>query len=121
MAEKQSFAYRGRLPNESAAAHLEALARGLREGHVTIEAGGELIESAVGDEVSLDLEAESSSKGRFTISLELDWRLRRGESVPMMLISSNPAPARSDPPAGDSMPGEPMSNEPSYSGYASSE
>jgi amphi-Trp domain-containing protein len=71
-----------------AAAYLESLARGLRDGHITIEAESQLIESAVGEEVSIELEAESNSKGRFTLSIDLDWRLRRSEAVPPMVISS---------------------------------
>jgi amphi-Trp domain-containing protein len=100
MAEKQSLEFIGNIDANEAAAYLEALARGLRDGHVLLESGDKSLNIEVGDGVDLEIEAKSNpEKGKSSIELKLGWRIEEPveeEVPPTLLITSGVAAAAND-------------------------
>ncbi|HLF76955.1 MAG TPA: amphi-Trp domain-containing protein [Dehalococcoidia bacterium] len=89
---KQSLEFSSNLNVAAVADYLEELARGLREGHVSLESGSENVALAVAGNVSLELEAKSNTeKGRTSIEIRLDWRKRKRSPEPAqpLVIQSN--------------------------------
>ncbi len=73
MRENQEFYFSLVTSPEQAADYLEALARGLRQGQVTLSTGDERFKLAPSRETELDLRA--SRRGVHNrVSLELTWR-----------------------------------------------
>jgi amphi-Trp domain-containing protein len=89
MAEKQSLEFNSNIDTGEAAAYLEALARGLRDGHVLIESGDKSFNMEVGEGVDIELEAKSNpEKGKSSVELKLSWRVEEPveEGVPPTLL-----------------------------------
>ena len=99
MAEKQSLEFSSDIETKSAASHLEALAKGLRAGHVLLESGDRSLSLDVGGNVNIELEAKSSpEKGKSSIEIKLSWlAAEEVEEVapPSLLIASGTAAAKS--------------------------
>ena len=114
MADKQSLEFTGSLTVEATAAYLEALAQGLREGHVYIEAAGEFIDLEVGDDIALELEASASDKGKTSLEVSLAWRAakRPVEVAPGLVIRSA---AVGEPVAEEAPVAQPSAEEPTGS------
>lgn len=74
---KQSLDFSSNLSASKVATYLEDLARCLRTGHIHLDTARDQVDMPVGDEVSLDLEARSTGKGRTSLELKLDWRKRK--------------------------------------------
>jgi amphi-Trp domain-containing protein len=97
MSEKQSVDFSGSFNPGEAAAYLEALARGLRDGNLVIESGDKSLNLDVSPEISLEFEAKASpEKGKSSIELALSWRAAqpvKEEAPPSLLIASGVAVA----------------------------
>jgi amphi-Trp domain-containing protein len=78
MAVKQALEFTGGLTVDAAAGYLEALANGLRQGHLSIESENEAVDLAIPQELTLGLEAKSAAdKGKSAIEISLTWRVSR--------------------------------------------
>jgi amphi-Trp domain-containing protein len=72
--EKRSIEFSSELETQAAAAHLEALAKGLRDGRVLIESGDRSVALETSRNLSLELEAKSNpEKGKSSIEIKLEW------------------------------------------------
>jgi amphi-Trp domain-containing protein len=95
----KSLKFRNDLTGTAAALHLEALARGLRDGKVLIESGDKSLTLEVSHELQLDFAAGQSDKGKAKVEITLSWRApKAGEEEPTasLLISTG---AAFEPPA----------------------
>jgi amphi-Trp domain-containing protein len=102
MADKQSIEFTSGMRSEAAAAYLEALAAGLRAGHISLQSDTEAAHLEVPEEIVLELEARSSAgKGKSSIELGLSWRLakRLPAPAPALTISSDAEPPENERPA----------------------
>jgi amphi-Trp domain-containing protein len=100
MADKESLEFSGTVEPHAAAAYLEALARGLRDGRILIESGDKSLSLEVSSDVSLEFEAETNlEKGKSSVDLSLSWRAAlpvKEEAPPSLLIASGAAVAAAD-------------------------
>jgi amphi-Trp domain-containing protein len=92
MADKRTLEYTATVKAEAAAAYLEAIAQGLRAGHIVIDTGQEALGVHVTGEVSIELEARSNEKGKSSIEVSLGWRAtpKTAAPAPPLVISSTP-------------------------------
>jgi amphi-Trp domain-containing protein len=98
MFEKQSLEFVSAMKADSAASYLEALARGLRAGHISIQSGGEFVSLDLAPDVTVEVEAHSTAKGRASLDIALSWRLARAaEKEQELTISSERAAAPEEP------------------------
>jgi amphi-Trp domain-containing protein len=99
MADKQTMEFTASMKAEAAAAYLEALAAGLRAGSISLQSGSESAYLDVAPDVTLDIEAESTDKGKSTVDVSLTWRIdkRPQTQPPTLMISSDPAPPEPEP------------------------
>jgi len=90
--EKQSIEFSSEMETAAAAAHLEALAKSLREGRVLIESGDRSVSLETGRNVSLELEAKANpEKGKSSVEIKLEWVAEEEvveEAPPSLLIAS---------------------------------
>ena len=103
MFEKQSLEFASTMKADSAASYLEALARGLRAGYISIQSDGEFIALELSPDISVQVEAKSTGKGRASLDVELSWRVQKpaeDKKQPELTINSVPAPAQEEQPAG---------------------
>jgi amphi-Trp domain-containing protein len=94
MADKQSVEFASNLEPHGVAAYLEALAVGLRDGRVLIESGDKTLNLEVAPTVGIELEAETSEKGKHSIEIKLEWRIEAPVveiAPPSLLIASGSA------------------------------
>ena len=90
--EKQALEFSSEMETQAAAAHLEALARSLRDGRVLIESGDRSINLEIGRSVNLEFEAKSNAaKGKSSVEIKLEWVAVEEvveEAPPSLLIAS---------------------------------
>jgi amphi-Trp domain-containing protein len=90
--EKQSIEFSSEMETESAAGHLEALAKGLRDGRVLIESGDRSVALETSRNLSLELEARiNPEKGKSSLEIKLAWVVEEEmveEAPPSLLIAS---------------------------------
>jgi amphi-Trp domain-containing protein len=90
--EKQSIEFTAEMETQAAAAHLEALAKSLREGRVLIESGDRSVSLEASRNVSLELEAKANpAKGKSSVEIKLGWVAEEEvveEAPPSLLIAS---------------------------------
>jgi amphi-Trp domain-containing protein len=92
MADKETLEFSGSVEPHAAAAYLEALARGLRDGRILIESGDKSLSLETASEISLELEAETNpDKAKSSVEIALSWRIVQPvaeEAPPSLLIAS---------------------------------
>jgi amphi-Trp domain-containing protein len=90
--EKQSLDFTSDMTTLDAAAHLEALARGLRDGRLLVESGDRSLNLEVGRKVNFDFAAKTNpAKGKSAMDIKLNWVAEEEvaeEAPPSLLIAS---------------------------------
>jgi amphi-Trp domain-containing protein len=90
--EKQSLDFSSEMATPDAAAHLEALAKSLRDGRVLVESGDRSLTLEVGRKINLDFEAKANpAKGKSSVEIKLEWVEEEEvveEAPPSLLIAS---------------------------------
>ena len=90
--EKQSIEFSSELETQAAADHLEALAKGLRDGRVLIESGDRSVSLEASRSVNLELEAKTNpGKGKSSVEIKLEWLAEEDvveEAPPSLLIAT---------------------------------
>lgn len=90
--DKQSIDFSSELETQAAAAHLEALAKGLRDGRVLIESGDRSVSLETSRSLNLALEAKANpGKGKSSIEIKLNWVAEEEaveEAPPSLFIAS---------------------------------
>ena len=101
---KQTLEFTSLLSAGAVADYLEELAKALREGHISLEAGGEHLDMEVAPEVTLDLEAKGDGdKSKFALDMRLDWRLPKRQPAATQSLSIRTA---ASPPTQEAAEGE---------------
>jgi amphi-Trp domain-containing protein len=87
MAEKESLKFSAAVSPSEAAGYLESLARGLREGRVLLESGSKSLGLELGNQLSIELAAESDpEKAKGEIELTFSWETAREVAPPPSLL-----------------------------------
>ena len=76
--EKRELELRKKLDVKSAAAYIEKLAKGIRQGEVSIEEGTELLQLSPSQDLSLEVKTKVK-KGKVKFGLSLSWNVKSVE------------------------------------------
>jgi amphi-Trp domain-containing protein len=112
--ERRSVSHSADLANADAAASLEVIARGLREGRLVVQGEDEILEVAVPPQLEIEVRAKSSRGARRTsLELSLTWKSRKAaepaEASEEVAQADEAQPVETELPPEPEQPAEPES------------